>query len=35
MDISEMGWEDMELIDLVEDRDTWRTLLDVATDFVI
>jgi hypothetical protein len=28
MDLREMGWDDMDWIDLVQDREQWRTLVN-------
>jgi hypothetical protein len=30
MDIREVGWEDMNWIDLAQDRDRWRALVNVV-----
>jgi hypothetical protein len=30
MDVQDMGWEDMDSIDLAQDRNTWRALLNAA-----
>jgi len=30
VDLQEVGWEGMNLIDLAESRDTWRTLVIAA-----
>jgi hypothetical protein len=31
MDLGEKGWEGMDWIDLVQDRDQWRALLNTVT----
>ena len=30
MDLQEVGWEDMDWIDLAEDRERWRALLNAV-----
>jgi hypothetical protein len=30
MDLHEVGWEGMDLIDLAEDSDRWRVILNVV-----
>jgi hypothetical protein len=30
MDLREIGWDDMDLIDLAQDRDQWRALVNVV-----
>jgi hypothetical protein len=30
MDIRKTGWDDMDWIDLAEDRDQWRTLVNTV-----
>jgi hypothetical protein len=30
MDIREVGWEDMNWIELAQDRDTWRALVNAV-----
>jgi hypothetical protein len=30
MDLRETGWDDMEWIDLTQDRDQWRTLVNTS-----
>jgi hypothetical protein len=30
MDLRELGWDDMNSIDLDQDRDQWRALLNTA-----
>jgi hypothetical protein len=30
MDLREMGWGSMDWIDLVEDRDSWRALVNAV-----
>jgi hypothetical protein len=30
MDIREVGWEDMNWIDLAQDRDRWRALVNAV-----
>jgi hypothetical protein len=32
MDLQEVGWEDMDWIDLVKDTDRWRKLVNVVMD---
>jgi hypothetical protein len=32
MDLQEVGWEDMDWIDLALDRDRWRALLNAVMD---
>jgi hypothetical protein len=32
MDLREIGWEDMYWIDLAEDRDQWRALVNMVMD---
>jgi hypothetical protein len=29
MDLGEIGWEDMDWIDLAQDRDQWRALVNL------
>jgi hypothetical protein len=33
MDLREMGWGDMDWIDLIQDRDQWRTLVNTMMIF--
>jgi hypothetical protein len=33
MDIREIGWGGMECIDLVQDRDKWRALVNTVMNF--
>jgi hypothetical protein len=33
MDLSEIGWDGMEWIDLTQDRDQWRALLNTVMNF--
>jgi hypothetical protein len=33
MDLREMGWASMDWIDLAEDRDRWRALVNTGMDF--
>jgi hypothetical protein len=30
MDLRETGWDDMDWIDLVQDRDKWRALVNIV-----
>jgi hypothetical protein len=30
MDLREIGWNDLDLIDLAQDRDQWRALVKVV-----
>jgi hypothetical protein len=30
MDLQEMGWEDVDWIDMAQDRDRWRALVNVV-----
>jgi hypothetical protein len=30
MDLTEIGWDDMDWIDLVQDRDQWRALVNTV-----
>jgi hypothetical protein len=30
MDLREVGWDDMDWIDLAQDRDRWRALVNVV-----
>jgi hypothetical protein len=30
MDLREVGWDDMDWIDLAEDRDRWRALVNAV-----
>jgi hypothetical protein len=30
MDLTEIGWGGMDLIDLAQDRDQWRALVDMV-----
>jgi hypothetical protein len=30
MDVREIGWDDMDWIDLAQDRDQWRTLVNTV-----
>jgi hypothetical protein len=30
MDLREIGWEDMDSIDLAQDRDQWRALVNTV-----
>jgi hypothetical protein len=30
MDLREIGWDDMDWIDLAQDRDPWRDLVNTA-----
>jgi hypothetical protein len=31
MDVGEIGWNDVDCIDLAQDRDRWRALVNAAT----
>jgi hypothetical protein len=33
MDFREIGWDDMDWIDLAQDRDQWRALVNMAMNF--
>jgi hypothetical protein len=33
MDFQEVGWRGMDLIDLAQDRDKWRSLVNAVTNF--
>jgi hypothetical protein len=33
MDHREIGWDDMEWIDLAQDRDQWRALVNIVINF--
>jgi hypothetical protein len=33
MDLREIGWRGMNWIDLAQDRDQWRTLVDMVINF--
>jgi hypothetical protein len=33
MDLREIGWDGMDWIDLAEDRDQWRTLVNAIMKF--
>jgi hypothetical protein len=33
MDLREIGWDDMDWIDLVQDRDWWRALVNAVMNF--
>jgi hypothetical protein len=35
MDLREVGWGDMDWIDLVQDRDMWRAVVDAVMDIQI
>jgi hypothetical protein len=35
MDVREMGWDGMDWIDLVQDRDQWRALVNAVMNFRI
>jgi hypothetical protein len=35
MDFQEMGWESMDWIDLVEDRDKWWALLNTVMNLLV
>jgi hypothetical protein len=33
MDLTDIGWDSMDWIDLAEDRDQWRALVNVVMNF--
>jgi hypothetical protein len=33
MDLREIGWDDMDWIDLAQDRDQWRALVNMVMNF--
>jgi hypothetical protein len=33
MDLREIGWGDIDWLDLAQDRDQWRALVDTAMNF--
>jgi hypothetical protein len=33
MDLTEIGWGDMDWVDLAQDRDQWRALVNTAMNF--
>jgi hypothetical protein len=33
MDVRELGWDEMDWIDLDQDRDQWRALLNMVMDY--
>jgi hypothetical protein len=35
MDIREIGWDDMDWIDLAQDRDQWRVLVNRVMNFLV
>jgi hypothetical protein len=35
MDLRDIGWDGMEWIDLAQDRDQWRALVNMAVDLRI
>jgi hypothetical protein len=35
MDLREIGWEGMDLIDLAQDRDQWRALVNTVIKFQV
>jgi hypothetical protein len=35
MDLTEIGWGGMEWIDLAQDRDQWRSLVNTVINFYI
>jgi hypothetical protein len=35
MDLREIGWGDMDWIDLVQDRDQWRALVNTAMNLLV
>jgi hypothetical protein len=35
MDLKEVGWESMDWIDLAEDRDRWRALVNAVMNFLV
>jgi hypothetical protein len=34
MDLGEIGWDGMDWIDLVQDKDQWRALVNTAMNFL-
>jgi hypothetical protein len=35
MDLQEVGWGDMDWIDLAQDRDRWQALVNVIMDLLV
>jgi hypothetical protein len=35
MDLREIGWEGVDEIDMVQDRDQWRTLVNTALNLLV
>jgi hypothetical protein len=35
VDLQEVGWEDKDWLDLAEDRDSWRALVNEIMNFLI
>jgi hypothetical protein len=35
MDLSEIGWDDMYWIDLAQDRDQWRALVNAVMNLLL
>jgi hypothetical protein len=35
MDLREIGWSGMDWIDLVQDRDQWRALVNTVMNFLV
>jgi hypothetical protein len=35
MDLKEIGWDDMDWIDLTQDRDQWRALVNTVMDLPV
>jgi hypothetical protein len=35
MDLREIGWGGMDLIDLAQDRDQWRALVDTVMNLLV
>jgi hypothetical protein len=35
MDVNEIGWDGMDWIDLAQDRDQWRALVNAVMNFLV
>jgi hypothetical protein len=35
MDLREIGWDDVDWIELVQDRDQWRALVNMVMNLVV
>jgi hypothetical protein len=35
IDVREIGWDDMDWIDLAEDRDQWRALVNTVMNLLV